>query len=168
MRDLSSATLALCFALVASPASASGNPPATNAAARTLYETVASLDRAVFASFNRCDEPAELQRHAAYFAGDVEFYHDTGGVTWTREAMLANTARNVCGKIRRELVAGTLEVFPVKDHGAIAQGVHRFCRIDTGQCEGLADFVIVWRHQDDQWQITRVLSYGHRAIDAAP
>lgn len=168
MRHLSSTTLALCMAFILAPASASGNPSATSPAARSLYETISSLDEAVFASFNRCDEPAELQRHASYFASDVEFYHDTGGVTWTREDMLANTARNVCGKIRRELVAGTLEVFPIKDHGAIAQGVHSFCHIDTGQCEGMADFVVVWRHQDDQWQITRVLSYDHRAIDAAP
>lgn len=162
--------LALSFGLVPlAPASSSGNPPGSAASpSPSLLDTIAGLDRAVFASFNRCDDPAELQKHATYFASDVEFYHDTGGVTWTREAMLANTAKNVCGKIRRELVAGTLEAFPLKDHGAIAQGVHRFCRIDTGQCEGQADFVIVWRQQEETWQATRVLSYNHRPNDAEP
>lgn len=161
--------LALSFALMPlAPVSASEDSPSTNMSSQSLHDTIAGLDDAVFASFNRCDEPAELQRHATYFASDVEFYHDTGGVTWTREAMLANTAKYVCGKIRRELVAGTLEVFPIKDHGAIAQGVHRFCRVDTGQCEGLADFVMVWRQQDETWQMTRVLSYNHRPIHAGP
>ena len=31
----------------------------------------------------------------------VEFYHDTGGVTWTRQDMIANTEKYVCGKFRR-------------------------------------------------------------------
>jgi hypothetical protein len=77
--------------------------------------------------------------------------------------MLANTEKYVCGKFRRELVPGTLKVFPVKDFGAIAQGTHRFCQFADGKCEGLADFVVVWSNQNGHWQITRVLSYGHRA-----
>ena len=127
-----------------------------------LFVTVSALDAAVFDAFNHCVSPEQLQKHADYFAPDVEFYHDTGGVTWTRRDMLANTEKNVCGKFRRELVADTLKVFPVKDYGAIAQGVHRFCQDKTGGCEGMAEFVIIWRNQGGKWQITRVLSYGHR------
>lgn len=92
----------------------------------------------------------------------MEFYHDTGGVTWTRDAMLANTEKYVCGNFGRELVPGSLRVFPIKGFGAIALGSHRFCQFASGKCEGLADFTIVWRQQESQWQITRVLSYGHR------
>jgi hypothetical protein len=127
-----------------------------------LFDTVSALDSTVFDAFNHCSVPAQLQRHAGYFAPDVEFYHDTGGVTWTRDAMIANTAKNACGHFSRELVPGSLKVYPVRDFGAIEQGVHRFCRFDTGACEGMADFVVLWRHQGDAWQITRVLSYGHR------
>ena len=106
----------------------------------------------------------QLARHAGYFDPHVEFYHDTGGVTWTREAMLANTRQYACGKFTRERVPGTLVVHPVRGFGAIAQGQHRFCQAGSGACEGLADFTIVWqRQQDGQWRITRVLSYGHRA-----
>ena len=136
---------------------------ASPAAPDPLLDRLAALDTAVFDAFNHCDAAGELEKHASYFAPDVEFYHDTGGVTWTRDAMIANTKKYVCGHYRRELVPGTLKVYPVKDFGAIAQGSHRFCRIDTGQCEGLADFMIVWRQQGETWQITRVLSYGHRA-----
>lgn len=128
----------------------------------TLFETVSALDTAAFESFNKCSAPEQLQRHAGYFAPDVEFYHDTGGVTWSREQMLANTEKFVCGKFRRELVPGSLKVFPIKDFGAIAQGEHRFCQFKTGDCEGLADFLIVWRNQEGKWEMTRVVSYGHR------
>jgi hypothetical protein len=128
-----------------------------------LFETVAALDAEVFAAFNNCSAAGQLEKHAGYFAPDVEFYHDTGGVTWTREQMIANTEKNVCGHFRRELVPGSLRIFSVKDFGAIELGSHRFCQFKTGDCEGLADFVIVWRNQGGDWKITRVLSYGHRA-----
>ena len=128
-----------------------------------LFETISALDAEVFAAFNACSDPAQLDKHAGFFAPDVEFYHDTGGVTWTRDAMIANTRQYVCGNFRRELIPSTLEVFPVKYFGAIARGSHRFCQFASGECEGLADFTIVWRLQDGRWAITRVLSYGHRA-----
>ena len=116
----------------------------------------------MFDAFNSCSSPGQLQKHASYFAPDVEFYHDTGGVTWSRQEMLANTEKNACGNFRRELVPGTFKVFPIKDFGAIEQGSHRFCQFASGKCEGIADFVMVWRNQNGSWQITRVLSYGHR------
>lgn len=136
-------------------------------AADALFDRIATLDAGLFDAFNHCADAARLQEHAQYFSPDVEFYHDNGGVTWTRDAMIENTARYACGNYTRELVAGSLKVYPVKDFGAIAQGVHRFCQIDTGACEGLADFVVVWKQDGDRWQVTRVLSYGHRAVHAA-
>lgn len=139
-----------------------GNPDTT------LQDTITALDKAMFDSFNRCADPAQLQAHADQFAPDVEFYHDTGGVTWTREAMIANTAKYACGHYTRALVAGSLRVYPVKEFGAISQGVHRFCQVDTGKCDGEADFTMVWRQHDGHWQVTRVLSYGHRPNPAAP
>ena len=129
-----------------------------------LYKTVAALDQAVFDAFNRCSSPEQLKIYASYFSPNLEFYHDNDGVTWTRQDMVGNTAKNACGNYRRELVAGSLNVYPVKDYGAIEQGVHRFCQIKTGECTGLADFVIIWTHQGDEWQITRALSYGHRPL----
>jgi hypothetical protein len=140
----------------------------TPAAEDPLYQTVLALDAAVFDAFNKCSAPEQLQKHAGYFSPDVEFYHDTGGVTWSRDEMLVNTKKNVCGKFRRELVPGTFKVFPIKGFGAIAQGTHRFCQFTSETCEGLADFTIIWREQAGAWQVTRVLSYGHRAAAATP
>jgi Domain of unknown function (DUF4440) len=130
--------------------------------AEELQATISAQDTAAFDAFNHCSEPGQLKKHAGYFAKNVEFYHDTGGVTWNRKTMLANTAKFVCGKFRRELIEGSLKVYPIKDFGAIEQGAHRFCQFESGRCEGLADFVIVWRHRSDKWEMTRVLSYGHR------
>lgn len=154
--------IAAAFLTMEGVACAANQPTVADSSANALFDTVAALDTAVFDAFNHCSDPAQLQRHASYFAPDVEFYHDTGGVTWTRKAMLANTANNVCGHFRRELVPGTLKVYPIRDFGAIEQGVHRFCQLKTNACEGMADFVIVWRHEGGTWQITRALSYGHR------
>jgi hypothetical protein len=128
-----------------------------------LFSTILQLDQEMFAAFNQCKEPAQLQKHASYFAPEVEFYHDNGGVTWNRSAMLANTEKYVCGNFRRELVPGSLQVYAIKDFGAVAQGVHRFCQFSTGKCEGEAEFFMLWRQQGEQWQITRAFSYGHRA-----
>ena len=146
---------------------ASSTQPAADHPAYELATVISALDGAVFDAFNNCSSPGQLERHATYFAPDVEFYHDTGGVTWNRQDMIANTKKYVCGNFRRELIPGTLKVFPIKDFGAIEQGTHRFCQFKTGTCEGMADFVIIWRLKDGEWQITLVLSYGHRAIEAA-
>ena len=69
-----------------------------------LADQMKALDTAVFDSFNHCENPEELQKHARYFATDVEFYHDNGGVTWDRDTMIANTKNNACGHYTRKLV----------------------------------------------------------------
>ncbi|WP_137224996.1 nuclear transport factor 2 family protein [Shewanella sp. MEBiC00475] len=128
---------------------------------KALTDTMKALDTAVFDSFNHCQKTEELDKHSSFFATDVEFYHDNGGVTWDRESMIANTKNNACGQYTRKLVEGSFNVHSIKDFGAITEGVHIFCQNKTNQCEGKADFVMVWRKVDDKWKITRVLSYGH-------
>jgi hypothetical protein len=130
-----------------------------------LTEQMLVLDEAVFANFNACENPDALAKHASYFAEDVEFYHDNGGVTWDRASMIANTKKFVCGNFTRQLVAGSFAAHPIKDFGAITKGTHVFCQRGSKVCEGKADFVMVWHNTDDGWQITRVLSYGHRNND---
>ncbi|QSX74713.1 nuclear transport factor 2 family protein [Lysobacter arenosi] len=154
--------IAALMTFAAVGASFASGPVSTKAAADPLFDSISALDTEVFTAFNTCSEPGQLQKHASYFAPDVEFYHDTGGVTWSRQEMLASTEKYVCGHFRRELVPGTLKVYPIKDFGAIEEGSHRFCQFDSGKCEGLADFLIVWNSNNGKWQITRVLSYGHR------
>lgn len=128
-----------------------------------LTAEIAALDTKVFAAYNRCD----LDTFGRYFDPNVAFFHDTGGATFDRATVLANTKKYICGKVRRELIPASLRIYPVKDYGAIEEGEHRFCELATGRCEGVAKFVIVWARSGSMWRITNVLSYGHRALTEA-
>ena len=57
---------------------------------------------------------------------DLEFYHDKSGLSIGRQAMVEGVKNNICGKVTRELVPGTLEVYPIANYGAVEIGVHRF------------------------------------------
>ena len=126
-----------------------------------LYQTIATLDRTVFDAFNACD----LNKFAEFFADDVEFYHDVGGVTLGRAALVASVKNNICGKTRRDHVPGTLEVHPMDNFGALQIGVHRFCDISLKQCDGttggVGRYAHLWQNRNGEWKITRVYSYDH-------
>jgi enamine deaminase RidA (YjgF/YER057c/UK114 family) len=143
---------------------------ATDAPPPSLEQEIAKRDREFFDSFNTCDQPGKLEEHAAWLDPKLEFYHDLGGVSWTAEAYLEGVRNNVCGKFARELVPGSMKVFPLKDFGALSTGTHRFCHYDSGRCEGEAEFAIVWKADAERngWTVTRVLSYAHRELPDKP
>lgn len=130
-----------------------------------LVTMMRGLDSMLFTAFNRCKDPEELKRHAALFAPDVEFYHDNGGVTWTRDAMVENTRKHACGNYTRALVDDSFEAFRIAGFGALTRGTHKFCRVDTGACEGKADFVFMWKEQAGEWHVTRAYSFNHRPAE---
>ena len=138
-------------------------PLVSQADVTDLQSKMMRLDTALFDSFNHCNNPEQLAKHASYFAEGVEFYHDNGGVTWDRNSMIANTKQYACGKYTRELVNGTFEVFTIKDFGVMTKGTHLFCQDGGNKCDGKADFVMLWHDLGDKLEITRVLSYGHRS-----
>jgi hypothetical protein len=124
-----------------------------------LRRTVVELDELVFAAFNRRD----LDRFMIFFSDDLEFYHDTDGVSGHAE-MVANSRRlfSQDSPLRRELVDGSMEVHAVPGYGAIQVGRHEFCHWEAGARDcGVFGFLHLWRHHDGRWQITRVFSYGH-------
>jgi len=129
-----------------------------------LYQKMLALDTAMFDSFNHCDDPAQFAKHAAFFAKDVEFYHDLGGVLWGADAVMDSTRKNVCGKFRRELDVASFRVWPIPGYGAMVMGTHRFCHTPT-TCEGVGEFTTVWKQTGDEWVVTRALSYAHRSIE---
>src|SRR5215831_15826586 len=87
-----------------------------------LDKAIAALDAALFDAYNRCD----LEKFASFFVDDVEFYHDQGGVTLGQKALTESIKKNICGRVTRELVPGTLQVYYMKGYGALEVGVHRF------------------------------------------
>ena len=124
-----------------------------------LFETIARADREIFGAFNAHDPVGLMSR----FTEDLEFYHDTGGLTDYRQTgeNFKKLFTNV-PDIRRDLVPGTLEVYPIKDHGALQIGEHRFCHQENGKDDcGSFKFAMIWRKDGETWNISRVLSYGH-------
>lgn len=124
-----------------------------------LFETIARMDSAIFGAFNAHD----VDRLMCLFTDDLEFYHDTGGLTDNRQSaesfkkMFAGTP-----DIHRDLVKGSLEVYPIKDYGAIEVGEHRFCHKENGKDDcGTFKFAMIWRKSSELWKISRVISYGH-------
>ena len=135
--------------------------PAKPAAPRPgeLLETIARMDAKLFGAFNAHNVDALM----TMFTDDLEFYHDTGGLTHYQQTKdnFAKMFGNV-PDITRTLAEGTLEVYPIKDYGAIEIGVHRFCHTENGKEEcGSFKFLHVWRKSGESWKISRVVSYGH-------
>jgi hypothetical protein len=153
-------TLSLLL-LLAAPVFAQDKPKAP--ADDELFRTVAAHDKAVFDAYNACD----LDKLASYFAEDLEFYHDQGGLSRGRQALVDGVKNNICGKVRRELVTGTLEVHPMKNYGAVEMGVHRFHHPGHEATEGVgeASFVHLWQNTNGAWKITRVISYDHHSLE---
>ena len=120
---------------------------------------VAGLDRKMFDACNAHDVDGLM----AMFSDDLEFYHDKGGLLDHAQVKAGFT--NVFGNnkdIRRELVDGTLEVYPVNGYGAIEIGAHRFCHTEDGKPDcGTFRFMQLWRYKDGAWQVSRDISYGH-------
>src|SRR5277367_7032042 len=83
-----------------------------------LDKAVTALDAALFDAYNRCD----LDKFASYIDENVEFYHDQGGVTLGQKALTDSVKKNICGKVTRELVPGTLHIYHMKGYGALEVG----------------------------------------------
>lgn len=152
--------VALALALLTSAcATTTPIPQARSAESQALYDQVARLDTEMFNAYNAHD--AKTMR--GYFAEDLEFYHDTGGLLTLDVAM--NGLMSVFAQspdMRRDLVPGSLEVYPIRGYGAIQVASHRFCHKENGAdvC-GTFKFTHVWRNKDGKWQITRAVSYDH-------
>jgi|SoiMethySBSTD1v2_1073268.scaffolds.fasta_scaffold2105378_2 hypothetical protein len=127
-----------------------------------LNKVVGALDSELFDSYNRCD----LDKFSSFFVDDVEFYHDQGGVTLGKAKLLESLKMNICGKVSRELVSSSVQVYPMKGYGAVQMGSHRFHHPGREDTEpvGEAKFIHLWRYKDGAWQITRVISYDHHAL----
>jgi Domain of unknown function (DUF4440) len=125
-----------------------------------LFKTIQSLDAKLFGAYNRCD----LTTMSSLVADDLEFYHDVTGFTPGRQALLDGVKKNVCGKVTRELVPGTLEVYPIANYGAVEMGIHRFHHPGQEDEVGEAKFVMLWQNHDGVWELNRVISFDHHPL----
>ena len=141
------------------PGSGQQEALAKNGKSGELFDAISAMDHSAFSAFNA----HEAKRLMTMFTADLEFYHDSGGLTDFRQT--GDNFAKMFGRtpdIRRELVPGSLEVYPIKDYGAIELGQHRFCHHEHGNEEcGTFGFAMVWRKSGNLWRISRVISYGH-------
>jgi ketosteroid isomerase-like protein len=123
-----------------------------------LFLTVKSLDAKLFDAYNQCDLPTL----GAMVSDDLEFYHDQTGLSVGKAPFLVAIKENICGKVQRELLPQTLEVYPLKGYGAVEIGIHRFHHPGhPEQGAGDARFIMLWQNKDGAWKVTRVISYDH-------
>jgi len=139
-----------------------GQSPGKMASQDEITRTIAGLDLALFDAYNACD----LDKFSSFFSDDVEFYHDQGGVTLGRQNLTESVKKNICGKVRRELVPETLQVYPMRGFGAVEMGVHRFHqpKVDPNKPHGEAKFIHLWQNKEGVWKVTRVISYDHQSL----
>lgn len=152
------------------PAESRGGPRAGPVATQALYNEIAEADRVLFAAaFDTCDT-AKL---ATIVTDDLEMFHDKGGLIATSGAQFVENFTRTCERqktgedyrARRELVPGSMKVYPLNNYGAIAVGEHRFYQLLPGKPEKLVEisqFTHVWKKEPGAWKLARVLSYDHK------
>lgn len=124
-----------------------------------LTKAITTLDKELFDAYNTCD----LEKFGSLIDENVEFYHDKTGLAVGRKPLVEAIKNNICGKVTRELVPGSLEVYPIHGYGAVEIGIHRFYHpgtVDHGAV-GEAKFVHLWQYKDGAWRVSRVISYDH-------
>jgi hypothetical protein len=120
-----------------------------------LFNTIVQMDSVYFNAYNACD----MDKQATIYADSIEFYHDGSGLETSKKALLAAIKENICGKVTRVLVKGSIEVYRIPDFGAVEIGLHRFINHAENNALSRPDkFIIIWRFRNDKWQITRVIS----------
>jgi hypothetical protein len=120
-----------------------------------LFRTIKELDSIFFTAYNNCD----LATQAKFYSDSIEFYHDKTGLTTSKQAILEATRNNICGKVTRELVKGSIEVYPINGYGAIEIGLHKFHNNrEANQVPHESKFILIWHNKNGKWEISRVIS----------
>jgi hypothetical protein len=124
-----------------------------------LYKEIVREDSLQFNSFNNRD----LAGMMAFFDPGLELYQDNEGVRTFQQTYDAFS--DLFKKeyiLTRKPVPGSIEVYPIKDYGAIETGSHVFSHTENGQfVSGTFKFMQIWQKKDGVWRVTREVTYGH-------
>ena len=146
--------------LLVVPCLARAQAPVPKAEQDELTKTVTALDTKLFDAYNHCD----LKTMGAMVSDDLEFYHDQTGLMVGKQAFLDATRNNICGKVQRTIVPGTMEVDVLHHYGAVEQVTHRFHHPGDDGPGGEARSVMIWHNVNGTWLLTRVISYDHHSL----
>lgn len=124
-----------------------------------LFKQITNLDSILFDAFNN----QRMDIFKPMFTNDLEWFQDNEGLI-SYETVFKNFGNSFKKefKLSRKLVPGSLEVYPLKDYGAMEIGLHQFRHIENGKEEvGTFKFLMIWKQEKDIWKISRVVSYNH-------
>ncbi|MBT8258774.1 MAG: nuclear transport factor 2 family protein [Bacteroidia bacterium] len=106
-------------------------------------------------------------------ADDIEFYHDQSGATYNKTDFIngMDGLTRLDYKARRELNAGTTEVFPLFNNGelyaAILMAEHSFYAKELNDkpeyLTSTAKYTTLWIIQEGEWKMSRIYSYDHQS-----
>jgi hypothetical protein len=117
------------------------------------------MDSLLFAAYNNRD----LEKMKPFFSPALELYQDNDGVKGFDQVMQG--FKSLLSRdyvLHRELVKGSMEVYPIKGFGAIQTGSHQFCHVENGQLEcATFKFLNIWEKTAAGWQIKRLVTYDH-------
>jgi ketosteroid isomerase-like protein len=137
------------------------------------FDEIAAADQAFFSAFfDRCD----TETLSKMVTDDLEMFHDKNGYMTKSGKEFIDGIKGTCARqktgedyrARRELVPGTLKVYPLNNYGAVEIGVHRFYQLLPGKPEKLVEisqFTHVWKKEESGWKLSRVLSYDHKLTE---
>jgi tetratricopeptide (TPR) repeat protein len=121
---------------------------------RELYDEIVKMDSIFFTAYNNCD----LETMRSMFSDSLEFYHDKAGLSTSKKDMMDALRNNICGKVTRELMPGSIEVYPIQGYGAVEVGYHRFHNRVEKSISRPGKFITIWQKKGDKWQMSRVVS----------
>ncbi len=133
-----------------------------HAAAQTsgpLYNEIAHLDSLQFGAFNA----RNLDQLMNYFDSSLELYQDNTGVrNFDQTKQAFGSLFKMSYTLTRKLVRGTMEVYPIKDFGAIETGHHAFSHMENGHEQAATyKFMQIWQKKNGVWRVVREITYGH-------
>ncbi|TXD64572.1 nuclear transport factor 2 family protein [Polaribacter glomeratus] len=113
------------------------------------------MDSIYFTAYNTCD----LKTQAAIYADEIEFFHDKGGLLTDKDVLLKSLEENICNKVTRTLIKGSVEVYTINNYGAIQIGYHKFYnKLEPNAASIPSKFIVVWKKEDENWKMTKVIS----------
>lgn len=120
-----------------------------------LYQTLLQLDATYFEAYNSCN----LEVQSQMMDNALEFYHDQGGLSTSKSELITAIKANICDRVTRQLVPESLEVYEIKDFGAVSIGYHRFFnKLEPDAPSKPSRFVTVWKKYPDRWTMYRIIS----------
>lgn len=120
-----------------------------------LHKEIVKMDSIFFNAYNTC----KVKVHKEILSEDLEFYHDKGGVSTSKQKVLEALEKNICNKVTRTLIKGSVEVYPIANYGAVQIGYHTFFNKQEPNAKQVASkFITLWKKENNKWQITRVIS----------